>query len=47
MDFERWCNSREVCTDFERLRQVILIEELKRCIHDDIKPYLDDQKVED
>ena len=44
--FDRWCNSREVGTDFEKLRQVILIEEFKRCFHDDIKSYLDEQKVE-
>ena len=30
--FDRWCNSREVGTDFEKLRQVILIEEFKRCL---------------
>ena len=36
--FDRWCNSREVGTDFEKLRQVILIEEFKRCVRDDIKP---------
>ena len=35
--FNRWCNSREVGTDFEKLRQVILFEEFKRCVHDDIK----------
>ena len=35
--FDRWCNSREVGTDFEKLREVILI---------DIKTYLDEQKVE-
>ena len=46
MYFDRWCNSREVGTDFEKLRQVILIEEFKRCIRDDIKTYLDEQKVE-
>ena len=44
--FDRWCNSREVGTDFEKLRQVILIEEFKRCVRDDIKTYLDEQKVE-
>ena len=43
--FDRWCNSREVCTDFENLRQVILIEEFKRCVHDDIKTYLDERKL--
>ena len=44
--FDRWCNSREVGTDSEKLRQVILIEEFKRCVRDDIKTYLDEQKVE-
>ena len=43
---DRWCNSREVGTDFEKLRQVILIEEFQRCVRDDIKTYLDEQKVE-
>ena len=46
--FDRWCNSREVGTDFEKLifTQVILIKEFKRCVCDDIKTYLDEQKVE-
>ena len=44
--FDRWCNSREVGRDFEKRRQVILIEEFKRCVRDDIKTYLDEQKVE-
>ena len=44
--FDRWCNSREVGTDFEKLRQVILTEEFKRCVPDDIETYLDEQKVE-
>ena len=35
--FDRWCNSRGVGTDFEKLREVIFI---------DIKTYLDEQKVE-
>ena len=42
----RLCNSREVGTDFKKLRQFILIEEFKRCVCDDIKTYLDEQKVE-
>ena len=35
--FGRWCNSRKVDRHFEKLRQVILIEEFKRCVCDDIK----------
>ena len=89
MYFDRWCNSREVGTELQKLRQVILIEEFKRCVcnwqecvgrpgisvskpfyqnqygftlvtspctffsyrpitssHNDIKTYLDEQKVE-
>ena len=44
--FDRWCNSRDIGADFEKLRQVIMIEEFKRCVRDDIKTYLDEQKVE-
>ena len=41
MFFDRWCNSREVGPDFENF----LVEEFKRCVRDDIKTYLDEQKV--
>ena len=34
---DRCCNSGEVGTDFEKLRQVILIEMFKRCVRDNIK----------
>ena len=44
--FDRWCNSKEVGTDFENLRQIVLLEEFKRCVRDDIKTYLDEQIVE-
>ena len=30
----------------KKLKQVILIEEFKRCVRDEIKTYLDEQKVE-
>ena len=43
--FERWYNSREVGTDIKKLRQVILIEEFKRCVRDDIYTYLNERKV--
>ena len=36
--FDRWCNSREVGTDFEKLRQVILIEESKGVFVMTLKP---------
>ena len=44
--YDRWGNSKEVGTDFEKLRQIILIGEFKRYVRDDIKTYLNEQKVE-
>ena len=36
--FDKWCNSRQVCTGFKKPRHVILIGEFKRCVCDDKKP---------
>ena len=42
--FNRWCLSNGV-DDFENLKQLVLIEEFKRCVHEDIKVYLDEKNV--
>lgn len=44
--FDRWCSSQKVDKDHDRLRQVILIEEFKRCIHSDVQTFVDEQKAE-
>ena len=41
--FERWCTSRKVGTDFDRLKEIILIEQFKRRVSEDIKTYLDEK----
>ena len=43
--FERWCTSKEVNDDFDNLKQLVLIEEFKRCVRDDVKTYLDEKSV--
>ena len=43
--FDRWCNSKKVNQNHENLRELMLIEEFKRCIHHDIRTFLDDQKA--
>ena len=45
--FDRWCSSREVNEDYGRLRQLLLVEEFKRCLSGDLKTHLDEQKVND
>ena len=30
--FDRWCSSREVTGQFEKLRQLVLVEEFKACV---------------
>ncbi len=42
--FDRWCSAQEV-KNFEQLRDLILMEELKNCLPDKIATYLNEQKV--
>jgi len=44
--FDRWCASKEVSGDFEKLRQLILLEDFKDCLPTEIKTYLDEQRVD-
>lgn len=44
--FERWCLSKHVCSHFEKLKQIIVIEEFKICRKQWIRTYLDEEKVE-
>ena len=44
--FDRWLDSKEVGKDFGQLRQLILIEEFKKCIHSDVKTHLDESKID-
>ena len=44
--FDRWCSSKEIGSDHEKLRQLMLVEEFKRCINSDIKSFLDEKQVE-
>jgi len=44
--FDRWLTSREVGKNYEKLRQLVLVEEFKQCVHSDVKTHLDEHKVE-
>ena len=44
--FDRWCTSKKVEKSHEKLRQLMLVEEFKRCIHSDVKAFLDEKQVE-
>ena len=44
--FDRWCSSKNVKSDHAKLRQLMLVEEFKRCIHSDVKSFLDEREVE-
>ena len=44
--FDRWCSSKKIGSDHEKLRQLMLVEEFKRCINLDIKSFLDEKQVE-
>ena len=44
--FDRWCSAKKIVSDYEKRRQIILIEQFKRCVHDDLKTFLDEKNVE-
>ena len=44
--FDRWCHSKKVNMDFEKLRQLILIEEFKRRIPFHMTTFIDEKQVE-
>ena len=44
--FDRWCHSKNLNMDFEKLRQLILIEEFKRRIPFHMKTFIDEKQVE-
>ena len=44
--FDRWCSSKKIGSDYPELRQLMLVEEFKRCIKSDVKSFLDEKEVE-
>ena len=45
--FNRWCTSQQVGNSFDKLKQLILLEEFKSCVPVKVKTYLEEQKVEE
>ena len=45
--FNRWCHSKEIAQDFNKLKQMVLLEEFKDKVRPDIRSHLDEQKVEE
>ncbi|KAJ8022704.1 hypothetical protein HOLleu_37678 [Holothuria leucospilota] len=43
--FDTWCAAKKVST-FDTLRQLMLVEEFKRCVNDDIKTHLEENKAD-
>jgi len=44
--FNRWCSSKEIDNNFDKLRQLLLIEEFKKRLPSEVKTYLDEKKAE-
>ena len=45
--FDRWCRSCNVGKDFAKLRQVMLLEDFKSCVPDNVKAHLEERQVKD
>ena len=44
--FDRWCCSKKIDQNYDKLRQLVLVEEFKRCIQSDVKTFLCEKQVE-
>lgn len=44
--FDRWCHSQKVDKSHDKLRQLVLVEEFKRCIHSDVRTFINEQRAE-
>ena len=44
--FDRWSSSKKIGSDYPKLRQLLLVEEFKRCINSDVRSFLDEKEVE-
>ena len=44
--FDRWCSLKKIGSDYPKLRQLMPVEEFKRCINSDVKSFLDEKEVE-
>ncbi|VDH90407.1 Hypothetical predicted protein [Mytilus galloprovincialis] len=43
--FDKWLTSKKTDNNFDNLRQLMLLEEFKQCVHLDLKTHLDDKTV--
>ena len=44
--FDRWCCSKKIDQNYDKLRQFMLVKEFKSCIHSDVKTFLDKKQAE-
>ena len=44
--FDRWGCSKKIDQNYDKLRQLVLVEEFKRCIQSDVKTFLCEKQVE-
>ena len=42
--FDRWCSSQEI-NNYDRLRELILVREFKRCIPSSVRTFIDEQNI--
>ena len=45
--FDRWCLSENAGKDYKCLRELMLLEEFKRCLSNDIRTFINEQKPKD
>ena len=44
--FDRWCTSEKIKDEYDRLRELILIEEFQNCLSNEVRTFVHDRKPE-
>lgn len=43
--FDNWCRAVKIAGDFDKLRELVLVEDFKRCIDPTLRVFLDEKEV--
>ena len=44
--FDKWCRSKKISKDFDRLRELSSVEEFERSVVPEGKSFIDDKRIE-
>ena len=44
--FDRWCHSKSIDEDYDNLKELVLVEDFKQCIREDVRTFLNEKEID-